>query len=217
MSPVTVHFDRDATTALLADPAADYAGRLDALDLDDRANDHESLAFLRLLLAEMSSAELWKVEGRDGVRVSAYGEFTCDGEGFRSDDYLTLSILLNDTGMCDTGIASLRDLPLGDSPTVLDVLDAVDSYFNEQIRRLASLPMPPAPTSLALSVFPVSVVRSGETDDPALTDAEQALLRDASDEAIAAAIEAAWPAVEDRYYSIHDELQDAAKRAVLEL
>ncbi|GBF17551.1 hypothetical protein Br6_04958 [Rhodococcus sp. Br-6] len=217
VSPVTVRFDRDAATALLADPVADYAGRLDALDLDDRADNHESLAFLQMLLASLSGADVWKADIRDDIRIGVYGEFTCDSEGFKSDDYLTLSMLFSDIGVCDTGIRSLGDLLLPDSPTVLDVLDAVAAHFNERILRLTALLTSPAPSSLALAVFPVSVVRTEETDDPALTDAEQERLRDASDEEIAAAIEAAWPVVEDRYYSIHDELQDAAKRAVLGL
>ncbi|MCD2100395.1 hypothetical protein [Rhodococcus rhodochrous] len=58
-------------------------------------------------------------------------------------------------------------------------------------------------------------MRSEATEDPHLSDIERARLRAATDEQIANAIDQAWPAVEDRWYAIHDELQHAAVRSLV--
>lgn len=215
VAPLTISYDRAVLNALLDDPDYDYADQFLALDLHDRCADHDSLTFLRALLHSLAVRDAWHCSSNPEVIVGVYGEFTCDSEGFMDGGALTLSVLLNGVGVCDTGIDALRDLPFSEARTVFDLLDSVATHLNQHIRQLTALLCPPPARSLALSVFPTDVVRGEATENPNLTDYERTRLQAATDDAIAAAIEQAWTAVEDRWYAIHDELQEAAMRAFL--
>lgn len=214
VAPLTISYDRAVLDALLDDPDYGYAVQFLALDLHDRCADHNSLTFLRALLHSIAVRDAWHCSDNPKATVGVYGEFTCDSEGFMDGGALTLSVLLNGVGVCDTGIDALRDLPFSQARTVFDLLDSVATHLNQHIRQLTAMLCPPPAQSLALSVFPTDVVPGEANENPNLTNHERTR-KAATDAAIAAAIEQAWPAVEDRWYAIHDELQEAAMRTVL--
>lgn len=215
MAPLTISYDRAALNALLDDPDYMYSDQFKELDFYDQDADHECLGFLRSLLDSLTDSGAWQCTTNPEIGVSAYGEFTCDDEGFASGEGLTMQVFLNGIGICDTGIDSLWQLPISDEFTVFDLIDGAVAYLNEQIRLLIAVLCPPPPRSIALSVFHTDVVRGEATDNPHLTDTERARLHAATDDQIVDAIEQAWPAVEDRWYAIHDELQQSAVRSVV--
>lgn len=213
MTPLTISYERCVLNALLDDPDSSFAEQFANLDFHDAEDERTCLEYLRSLLESLTEYAAWKSSTE--ARVSVYGEFTCDGEGFPTGNGLTMQVFLDSFGICDVGIDSVWQLPLREEFTVFDLIDGTVAYFNELVRRLTGLLCPPPARSLALSVFPPDVVRSEATEDPHLSDIERARLRAATDEQIANAIDQAWPAVEDRWYAIHDELQHAAVRALV--
>ncbi|MFT7025763.1 MAG: hypothetical protein ACJA07_004894 [Rhodococcus sp. (in: high G+C Gram-positive bacteria)] len=217
MSTPSLNYDRPRVEALLADQWGEYAATLAQFDVRDRATCHEGLELMRALVDDLEAlGDVWHLSGVGGANVSVHADYSCDSEGFSANDgNLTLAVFLGvGAGVADVGIKSLGELPHVEMCGVFDVLDGIAGLLSGSMRRVAAV-LGPVQSELALRVVPVEDVRSEAEDDPHLDDRQRAALREADEDIIAAAVVEAWKAAEDRFFDVHDQVQAAAKRAVL--
>lgn len=219
MSAPSLNYDRSRVEALLAEQGVEYVETMARFDVQDRAMHHEGLELMRALVDDLAAlGDIWHLEGvAGGANVSVHADYSCDAEGFSANDgHLTLAVFLGvGAGVADVGIKSLGELPHVEMRGVFDVLDGIASLLSESMRRVAALLASPVEPELALQVVSVEDVRSEAENDPYLDDRERAALLEATDETIASAVVRSWPAVEDRFFDVYDQVQAAAKRAVL--
>ncbi|WP_128645083.1 hypothetical protein [Rhodococcus sp. BS-15] len=218
MSAPSLNYDRSRVGAFLADQGGEYAETMAQFDVQDRATHHEGLELMRALVDDLAAlGDVWHLDGvAGGANVSVHADYSCDAEGFSANDgHLTLAVFLGvGAGIADVGIKSLGELPHVEMRGVFDVLDGIAGLLSESMRRVAAVLTSVEP-ELALRVVSVEDVRSEAEDDPCLDDGDRVALREASDELIASAVVRSWSAVEDRFFDVYDQVQAAAKRAVL--
>ncbi|WP_301851090.1 hypothetical protein [Rhodococcus pyridinivorans] len=206
---MTLKYDCEQVTTLLSSAWAEKVQWLER---------RESLVFARpgdvqFLSALLDDAArrggIWHIPERPSLRV-------CVQMG-RRDTSGRLRMSLRVESSIEVVIEELvpsRELPAGGLNTVPEVLDYVCMHCTDGLRKLSAMLTPP-PADLALQFMPVDVVRGEVIDDPNLDEVERQAIHGATDDAIANAVLASWPYVEDQFYDLHDSLQELTKRALL--
>lgn len=227
-----ITLDRTVASTLASSEWSDLDARFRELDHQDRHNQPKLIGLLRELVDEKCSPishKLLHLVENETTSVHLFADFHCDEHGeITNDHHLSLSVMIGGGPLIlDAGIDDIRALPLSNDLTELDtvtVLTAVVDYVNALIGRAVETFAGPAssasqsaqPTPLELRVVSVDGVRDESDLNPALSAAQRDKLRATSDTDISEAIAASWPAVADRFYEIHDELQSAALTHLLD-
>jgi hypothetical protein len=143
---LAIGYDRDAVRAAITKhnefiSLADLFAELPKRDGTpekryDAEKEERSLAYS--LIREMNSMLGWTCTA-PGQRADVYADYSCDGDGFTSNDgYLTLVACVDGVIVGGPSFASFLDLPDydQDGADLLTLLDAIVAYLNERIVNL---------------------------------------------------------------------------------
>lgn len=206
-------YDRVVVDRLIATGELDVVEAIArAADTNDRVDDGTDV--VRQIVLTVSASAAWTCS-IDDARTDVHAEFTCDDEGFLTNDYhLTLSVYLC-TGVliADPGLRRLTDLPGERFETVHDVLDGVTALLNDCVEQAyKAIAHASGNVPLAVQVVSVDDLRSAVAMAEDVGDAEATAIAAASYADVTQALFDVWPRFKERYFAFRREVIGAARR-----